>query len=176
MGRPKLHLPWGEGTVLGATLAALRGGGVERIVVVVAAAPPADPAPPGVEWAINPAPEGGMLSSILVGWRALAAAAPNPLLVCPADLPALAAATVAGLLAAQRRHGGPVVPTYRGRRGHPLLLDPAWAARIPELDPAVGLRQLLALAADDLLQLPVEDPGAVHDVDTPEDYERLRPS
>jgi CTP:molybdopterin cytidylyltransferase MocA len=37
MGRPKLLLPWGETTVIGATVAALHGGGIAEVVLV---APP----------------------------------------------------------------------------------------------------------------------------------------
>src|SRR5688500_10216452 len=35
MGRPKLSLPLGDGTVLGHLVAALRSGGADRVVVVV---------------------------------------------------------------------------------------------------------------------------------------------
>ena len=178
MGRPKLTLPWREGSVLEATLAALLAGGAERAVVV--AGPGAILAgwqpPAGVTLASNPSPERGMLSSVRAGLAALAEAGPAPrmLLVCPGDLPALRAETVRELLAAQRRHGGIVVPVHGGRRGHPLVVPERWLPAIGELDEAVGLRQLLRVAVDDLLQHPVDDPGTVLDVDTPEAYESLR--
>lgn len=180
MGRPKLLLPWGTGTVIDATLAALREGGVRRVTVVTAAGGPLAgwQAPAGVTLAENPDVERGMLSSVQAGLRLLLAREPlppDPLVVCPADLPALRASTVATLLAAQRRHGGLVVPSYQGKRGHPLLVPPRWQPAILQLDDAVGLRQLLALAAADLLRLPVDDPGTVRDVDTPEAYDTLRP-
>jgi CTP:molybdopterin cytidylyltransferase MocA len=178
MGRPKLLLPWEGSTVLEATLAALLSGGVDRVVVVtepgggiLARWPP----PPRVTLAENPTPRLGMLSSVRAGLAALAAAAPpRLLLVCPGDLPALRAETVRELLAVQRRHGGIVVPACRGRRGHPILVPRRWLPEIGRLDEAVGLRQLLRVAADDLLAQPVEDAGTVLDVDTPEAYESLR--
>ena len=40
------------------------------------------------------------------------------------------------------------------------------------LDPTVGLRQLLERHA--VTELAVDDPGSVADLDTPDDYERLR--
>lgn len=181
MGKPKLLLPWGETTVLESTLAALRGGGVEAVVVVIAPDGPLSrwTPPVGVRCALNPTPAQGMLSSVLVGLDALgidATPAPDPLLVCPADLPSLRASTVNALLAEYRREGGIVVPRHRRRRGHPLLIAPNWQARIPEL--AVhegGLRRILELAAGAVHELLVDDPGCVHDVDTPEDYATLRP-
>ena len=177
MGRPKLLLPWGESTVLESTLAALREGGVPTIVVVLA---PQGPLagwrpPPGVRTAVNPEPASGMLSSVLVGLAALATA-PDPLLVCPADLPALRPSTVAALLAAYSELGGVVVPRHGRRRGHPLLIAPRWQARMPEIaHHRTGLRRILELAAGAVLEVVVDDPGAVGDVDTPEDYALLAP-
>ena len=176
MGRPKLTLPWDGGIVLDATLAALLAGGVRRAVVVTSPATALSGwrPPPHVSVVENPSPELGMLSSVRAGLAALSAAgAPDLLLVCPGDLPALRSATVRELLAVQLRHGGIVVPVHGERRGHPLLVPQRWLAAIGELDDAVGLRQLLRLASADVLHLQVEDPGTVLDVDTPEAYESL---
>jgi molybdenum cofactor cytidylyltransferase len=194
MGKPKLLLPWGESTVLESTLAALREGGVPTIVVVIAPAGPlAEWQPPaGVRTAVNPEPAAGMLSSILVGLAALATTPddealgagistspqpkPDPLVVCPADLPALRPSTVAALLAAYRTTGGVVVPRHGRRRGHPLLIPPRWQARMPELARHEGgLRRILELAAGSVHEIVVDDPGSVRDVDTPEDYVQLAP-
>ena len=178
MGRPKLLLPWGESTVLESTLAALRDGGVATIVVVLAPQGPLEgwQPPAGVQTAVNPEPASGMLSSVLVGLAALSAPAPDPLLVCPADLPALRASTVAALLADYRERGGVVVPRHGRRRGHPLLIAPNWQARMPEIaHHQTGLRRILELAAGAVHELPVDDPGSIRDVDTPEDYARLLP-
>jgi molybdenum cofactor cytidylyltransferase len=180
MGRPKLLLPWGELSVLGATLAALREGGAASVRLVIAADGPlaAWEPPAGVRVVVNPDPQRGMLSSILAGLGSLAAEgkAADPLLVCPADLPALRAGTVAKLLASYRADGGVVVPRHGNRRGHPLLVSPGWQARMPELARHEGgLRRLLELAAGAVRQVQVDDPGCVRDVDTPGDYAALRP-
>lgn len=134
----------------------------------------------GVTLAVNPAPERGMLSTIRAGIAALGGAAVlasrgEVLLVCPGDVPALRAETIAGLLARQAASGAPLaVPVHRGRRGHPLAIAPLLLSEIDGLDLAVGLRQLLDRHAAELLEVEVDDPGAVEDVDTPEDYRRLR--
>lgn len=181
MGRPKLLLPFADGTVIGGVVAALRGGGVGAVALVVA---------PGDEelaaWArersltvaVNPRPEDGMLSTIRAGLAALGgtaalAAAGRPLLVTPADLPALSAATVRAVLAAIDAGAPLAVPLHHGRRGHPLGIAAPLLPEIDRLDADVGLRQLLDRHAADLRELPVDDRGAVEDVDTPEDYARL---
>ncbi|HVT61585.1 MAG TPA: nucleotidyltransferase family protein [Thermoanaerobaculia bacterium] len=185
MGRAKLLLPFGDTTLVGALADALHQGGAEAIVVVTApgdAALRAWSAEAGLVSAINPRPEQGMLSSVRAGIAALGGAAElgrrgATLLVTPADLPALRGETVTELL--QRLAASPwarlAVPVYRGRRGHPLAIAALLLDEIDALDPRRGLRHLLDRHLGDLLEVVVEDPGAVADVDTPGDYESLRP-
>ncbi len=193
MGRPKLLLPYGDGTVLGSLVGALRVAGATPIVVVAAAADAemrawcataiaaaATPDAGGLIVALNASPERGMLSSILAGLAALGGAGTlaggqATLLVCPGDLPALRPETVIELLRRRAAAGaGLAVPVHRGHRGHPLAVAPALVPEIASLDPGRGLRQLLDLHPGDLLTVEVEDPGCVADLDTPEDYDRLR--
>ncbi len=180
MGRAKLLLPVAGTSLVGATAEALLAGGATAICLVVR---PEDG--PLHRWAVvrgvglaeNPAPRRGMLSSILAGLDALGgaehlAAAGEPLLVCPADLPALAASTVAAVLARLRHGASLAVPVHAGRRGHPLGIAAPRIVDLPGLDPTVGLRQLLARRPDEVAEVPVDDAGCVRDIDTPEDYER----
>ncbi len=73
-----------------------------------------------------------MLSSILAGLDALGGAAAieaagRPLLVTPADLPAIEPSTIQKLIdALERSDAALAVPAYRGKRGHPLAI----AARV----------------------------------------------
>ena len=133
----------------------------------------------GAQVAINPDPSQGMLSSLRAGIAAAGGAEQlarqgEVLLVAPADLPALRPATVAELLWRRASAGALLaVPTVHGRRGHPLALAPPLLTDIETLDLAVGLKQLLERHASAVLGVPVEDGGAVHDVDTPEDYAAL---
>lgn len=181
MGRPKLLLPFGEGTVVGGVLAALRGGGAGEVVVVAApddAALAAWARGEGLLLAVNPRPEEGMLSSIraglaAVGGTASLAAAGRAVLVTPGDLPALRAATVAAVLAALAAGTPLAVPVFAGRRGHPLGIAPPLLPEIDRLTLGAGLRQLLDRQAAELHEIPVDDPGCLHDVDTPADYARV---
>lgn len=183
MGRDKLLLPWGETVVLAAVLASLRAGGAERVVVVASATNAAlldwleetDQ-----EWTLNERPEEGMLSSVWAGLSALGGGESirrqaAPLLICPGDLPEIDPATVERLLEAIRAGASLAVPTFLGRRGHPLAVAPVWAAEIPAIDPEIGLRQLLELHRDGVTELTVEDEGILRDLDTPEDYRSGKP-
>jgi molybdenum cofactor cytidylyltransferase len=182
MGRPKLLLPYAGGTLVGALVASLRGGGVSTVLLVTA---PGDEdlrawaREAGVSVAVNPAPERGMLSTILEGLAALGGAAAlarrgELLLVSPADLPAVRPDTIARLIREATESGAPLaVPVYQGKRGHPLAIAPALIPGIETLDPEVGLKQLRDRHEAELLNVEVEDAGVVLDVDTPEEYENL---
>ena len=182
MGRPKLLLPFRGTSLVGAVAEALRQAGADPIVLV-ASAERKDlldwARETGLTAAVNPDPGRGMLSSIREGIAALGGAAAlaragEVLLVCPADLPALRAATVGELLRRQAEAEAPLaVPVFRGKRGHPLAIAPALIPEIETLDLEVGLRQLLDRHAAEVLEVQVGDEGAVEDVDTPEDYARL---
>ncbi|HYG64534.1 MAG TPA: nucleotidyltransferase family protein [Thermoanaerobaculia bacterium] len=188
MGRPKLLLPVGDTTLVGAVAASLRRAAVSPIVLVTA--PDANGGAlrdwargagiEGLRVAVNPAPERGMLSTIREGIAALGGAADlaergEILLVTPADLPGLRPESVRQLLHFMVTADGTAlaVPVHRGRRGHPLAIAPFLIPEIGELDPDVGLRQLLDRHADEVIEVEMDDPGVVEDVDTPEDYARL---
>ena len=180
MGRDKLLLPWGETVVVGSVLDALDGGGCHPVVVVVS--------PSNVvlrEWlsargrttAVNPDPERGMLSTILEGIEALGGAGvlestTDGLLVCPGDHAGLAPATVAAVRGALVDAAALAVPILDGRRGHPLGIASELLREVPELDPSIGLRQLVSRHATDLVEIPVADRATVRDLDTPQDYRR----
>ncbi len=179
MGRPKLLLPFGGGTVIGSLVQSFRTAGIERIVIVT---PPEDL--PLQDWArrsglilaINPDPERGMLSSIQEGLSAVGGAQGwrEPLLISPADLPALQPETIRATLAALEATGSALAwPTHRGKNGHPLAIGTEAVAEIPTLDPAIGLKQLRERFAGRTVEIAVDDAGAVSDVDTAEEYEAL---
>jgi len=181
MGQPKLLLPFGETTVLGALVGSLRQAGIERIVIVTA---PDDhdlaawALEQRLEHAVNPHPERGMLSTILAGIDELGGARAlalygEPLVISPADMPAIRPATIRRLLAELAAGSSSItVPMYAGHRGHPLCLSPQLTRRLAELDLTIGLKQLLE-EEHDLLEVPIEDPGVRSDIDTPEEYENL---
>jgi len=182
MGRPKLLLPYLEGTIVGALVASLQAAGVETIALISA---PEDRAlqdwarAAGLVSAVNPAPERGMLSTIQEGIAVLGGAAAlleqrRTLLISPADLPAIRPATISEVVRRREAANAPLaLPVWRGHHGHPLVIAPELIPEIAALDPAIGLRQLRDRHAAATLWIEVDDPGAVQDVDTPDDYQAL---
>jgi len=182
MGRPKLILAVGGRTVISRVVTALRGGGVGRVVVV---APPADAAgatvlhseaeAAGADLVVPATRPFDMRASVEHGLDRLEAgeAAPTTVLLVPADSPGLNPELVALVVGAARADAGSiVVPVVGGRRGHPVALPWPVALAVRRLPAGVGVNALLALHAPKVVELGVTDPGAVGDLNTPDDYER----
>jgi molybdenum cofactor cytidylyltransferase len=96
-------------------------------------------------------------------------------LLTPADHPILSVAVVQSLRAAWNAGRGPIiVPTYQGRRGHPTLFGWEFAARVGDIPSDRGLDWLLERHAAGVVELPLDRPELLCDLDTPADYERLQ--
>lgn len=120
----------------------------------------------------NPRFEEGMLTSVQAG---VAAASPDTewFLVALGDQPSLQPATVERLLhAASEGDATILVPSYNGRRGHPLLIHASHREEIGKLNGPMGLRELLLRHPESVRHLVVPEEAVLHDMDTPEDYQR----
>lgn len=182
MGRPKALVTWNGEPLLAHVARSLEAVREVETVCVVLGAAAAEiratiPLPPHVRVAVNESWEyGGMLSSILTGLRALEAegAAAGGLLVWPVDHPAVRPSTVAALVRASASEWVDVaVPAYHGRRGHPVLFGPATYEALASAPPDEGARSIVRARAASRLELPVDDPGVVTDLDWPADLEAL---
>jgi molybdenum cofactor cytidylyltransferase len=198
MGRFKLTLPWGDRTVIGQVVATLESAGIGQIIIVTGhcadevAAALAGTTAHAVH---NPDYAAGeMLSSIQAGVHALTdrrGLKPSPsrsthraagegqlqraedapaVLLCLGDQPQMQAATVRTVSAAGEADGWNriVIPSYRMRGGHPILL-PNWLW--PEILGCTStLRDVMAAHRDRTRFLVVDTPTILADLDTPEDY------
>lgn len=119
----------------------------------------------------NPAPERGMASSVALGFARLLEAphfAEVPAaFLWPVDHPYVRPETLRALAAALGTHAV-ARPRYRERGGHPpLVARSAWPALAACADVPGGARAVIATL--DTVDVPVDDPGVVRDVDTPAD-------
>ena len=84
------------------------------------------------------------------------------------DMPWVAEATVRDLLA--RAGASRIVrPTLDGAPGFPVLFGRAFWAELADRADGDGARDLIARHRASLIELPVNDPGVLRDVDRPED-------
>ena len=169
-GSPKLVADVDGVPLLQRTLASLLDAGLARVVVVTRDGATFDGvaalADSRVATVVNPDPGRGMFSSIQAG---LAAAGGDVVLVLPADMPFVAAATIETVAAQAIASGAVVVPVHDGRRGHPLAIPRASCERLGALAPDTTLKDALASTGVSRTELDVDDPGVVNDVDVPGD-------
>lgn len=178
MGRPKAFLPMTPGgTVLGRVLGTLADAAVAPLVVVVRERFPLEDAwndsrAGGVRLVINPNADRGQLSSLVCGIDAIDPAAPAVLMTL-VDIPLVRTTTVTALLRAWEQERAVFVrPLYEGRHGHPVIFGRPLLDALVQGDPAEGARPVVRSFAREAIDVPVDDPGVLIDLDTPEEYAR----
>lgn len=172
MGRQKLLLPWGGGTVISTVVDEVLRAGLSRVVLVVGEDEPRlrdALAGRAVEVVRNPDAEGEMLGSVRCGLRALTDR--EAALVVLGDQPALRAEWIVGMLCAFDG-SSIVVPVCGGKRGHPMLLPRRlWSEVLEGLD-GRGLKGLIDAHPEAVREWAVDDRRVLSDLDTPADYAR----
>jgi CTP:molybdopterin cytidylyltransferase MocA len=182
MGRPKAALPLGSAgrTVLSCSVDTLLAAGLPAVTVVAGAHPDAVRAAwPSRDRRVriieHPGWAQGQLSSLVAGLNAVADPQLEALLVTLVDVPLVSAATVRAVVAAWRKTRAPIVRPVDGKlHGHPVIFDRVVFEELRGADPAVGAKAVFAAHLTEICDVPVNDPGAFQDLDTPEDYERIR--
>jgi len=112
----------------------------------------------------------GMLSSVKCGFRNLPGELQS-VIVFQGDQPLISPHTVNEVINAWRESGkGIVIPVTGGKRGHPILIDRKYRDEIEKLDDTIGLRSLSAKFSDDVLEVEVDAPEILTDIDTQQDY------
>lgn len=121
----------------------------------------------------NPAYADGMSTSVIAGVRALDP--DDAIMVCLCDQPHLPPDVFDAVLEAYREgDAAVVVPTIAGDTGHPVVFDPSLRGAMLDVEASVGLRSVTYANRDRTLRVPVDVVGVLDDIDTQEDYERLR--
>jgi molybdenum cofactor cytidylyltransferase len=90
-------------------------------------------------------------------------------LIALADMPFLRRTTIAAVRDALAGGAPLVAPYFRARRGHPVGLSHEFFHELVALRGDEGAKRLLAAHEKQMVKIPVGDPGALRDIDRPED-------
>jgi molybdenum cofactor cytidylyltransferase len=119
----------------------------------------------------NPDYTSGMSSSIKRGLAAVPEGC-AAVMIALADQPLIGTETFNQLVRIYQDHRPLlVIPTYRDRNGHPIIVDLRLKQEILSMDPEQGLRQVVRSHADDTMRVPVESEAVLIDFDVPGDYQ-----
>jgi CTP:molybdopterin cytidylyltransferase MocA len=149
------------------------GAGFDPVLAVVG---PQDPAvahaaaSAGARVILHPGWASGRTGSLKVGLSAVGPA--DAVLVWPIDHPFASGDTAAALRSAGSGDALAtwVLPTFRGRGGHPVYLKSPVYPRIHDLSEDAPLRSLLPGLGAQVLRVTTEDPGVVANADTQEAF------
>jgi molybdenum cofactor cytidylyltransferase len=175
MGEPKMLLPFGQKTIIEHIVDNILSSKADKTLVVlgshreeifnkISGRP--------VLTAVNHRYKEGMLSSIQTGFEAL----PKETLaaiVFLGDQPLIPFSVIDDLIEGYRRtQKGILLPVHKKNRGHPILIDMKYKHEVLTLSPDIGLRALVHGHPEDMLEVEVNSPHILKDIDKPEDYLR----
>ncbi|MGH9703631.1 MAG: nucleotidyltransferase family protein [Candidatus Acidiferrales bacterium] len=97
------------------------------------------------------------------------------MLLCPVDHPLISANVVAALIEKFDASCRPIVlPTFHGRRGHPVIFRNNLYEELLAASPELGARAVVWSQAADVLEVPVEEPAVVLNLNDPEALRQAR--
>jgi CTP:molybdopterin cytidylyltransferase MocA len=178
MGTPKALLPYRGKTFLNHLIEVTRhprvgitcvilGAHVDRIRKTVTGE--------AVATVVNADWQQGQLSSIQAAIRSLPPEQTAGLILCPVDHPIVSAALVARLIDEFDSRGKLIaLPTFRGRRGHPVIFRASLYTELLQCSPEVGARQLVWAHAADVAEVPTEEEGVVLNLNDPASLARVQ--
>ena len=174
MGELKQLMPFGQSTIVEQAVDNLLGSSVDEVILVVGykaedvikaiAAKP-------IKLVINPDYEQGMSTSVIAGLNLVHSGVQGVMLAL-GDQPLVDSQTINILIGEFYNHDkGIAVPTYQGRRGHPIIFAIKYKEQLLKLGGDVGGRKIIKDHPDDILEVAVNSESVIADFDTTDDYQ-----
>ena len=175
MNTPKMLLPFMGKTIIETVVNNALNSEIKNIMVVMGSShiEIADAVSSyNVDMCFNKNFRDGMLSSVKCGIRSI----PDDFtaaVVMQGDQPMIPPEIINNLVNSWRSSGyGIIIPVFEGKRGHPILIDRKYKVEIEKLTGDEGLHALPSKFRDDVLEIEMNTPGILRDIDTREDYLR----
>lgn len=173
MGCPKMLLPFHDSTMLECVITCVSKSKVDKILVVLGAEKEvmthlAEKL--HIEYCFNENYKEGMLTSVQCGFKNLPSVC-KASFVFQGDQPLITFNTIDTLIDSYKSSGkGIIIPVYKKKRGHPILIDMKYRSEIDKLSHTKGLRSLSYKFSDDVLEVETDESGILRDFDTFEQY------
>lgn len=175
MEGPKALLPFKGKTLIRRVADSLTAaGGLSPIVVVLGAHEELirpEVAKLNVHVITNDGYRTGQLSSLQKGLEVVRESPATGVLVHPVDHPAVKTETVRAILKCfAASHAPVVVPTYNGRRGHPVIFSEKLFDELMKAPVEIGARAVVWRHVEDIVEVATDDCAIIQNIDTPKDY------
>jgi molybdenum cofactor cytidylyltransferase len=119
-----------------------------------------------VELVINYNYEEGMFSSVKEGIKTIKA---ERFFLTPGDYPFISKDVIAKLMEEKSKI---TIPTFNGKKGHPIIIDSSLIPEILKEKNSYNLRDFTIKQGYEIVE--VEDDGIIYDVDTMDDYKKIK--
>ncbi len=129
----------------------------------------------GIREAFNPDYEKGMFTSIRTGLGAAKTNAGNGfcgVLLIPVDCPLISVSVFRKMM--DEAESNFAVPTFEGKKGHPLFIPAGFMDEILSYDGEGGLKAITDKYWDRMDRIPTGEEGCIMDMDTPQGYQDIR--
>ena len=180
MGQNKLLMPFGDKSLIEHAVDTLKASDVDEIVVVLGHE--ADQVRSRLErrrvnFVHNPDYREGLSTSVRTGMSAVAKGA-DAIMIYLADQPLIQPDEISRLIQAfaeaKRAGKSIVVPFFENRRGNPVILDASYRAMVLDIVGDVGCRRIIRRYPEQVFAVQMQTDHVVRDVDTLEDFLRVR--
>jgi molybdenum cofactor cytidylyltransferase len=181
MGRPKALLPWRRGTFLGSAIRLLT---ANTDLVIVVGGRNSKEIEPTVDanagyLIVNRDPDRGQFSSLQLGLQEVLNRGRDSAIVTLIDRPPALPETVHHLRneylhLIRKDQVWAVVPELEGQHGHPIIIGRELIGLIIDAPATSNAREIMHANQSHIAYVPVTDPFVTMNIDTPEDYERVR--
>ena len=177
MGTPKQLLPWGKTIILQQVIDNATASHLDKVLLVIGAH--ADEIESKITVSskimivVNDDFKEGMSSSVKCGVKNAPAGAEAFMLLL-GDQPFISPAIIDRVLDEYRKSKrGIVIPVYDKKRGHPVIFDAKYKQELLAIADG-GAKAVVNNHLHDILEVPLEAPEILTDIDTPQDYQKAR--
>ena len=181
MGSPKALLKLNDKTFLQHVVDVLHSARIINVVIVLGSE--AENIRKSLSWftgkiVVNEDWQKGQLSSIIAGINSLdidksESEKVHGVMICPVDHPLISQSILVDLLQGfWISKKDIIVPTFNGKRGHPVIFSREIFEELRTMPYEIGARAMLHKHPEKILEVPVNDEGILINIDTIEDYRK----
>ncbi len=122
---------------------------------------------------VNSQWEQGQISSLQAALGSLPGGTSDGILLCLVDHPLISASLVSALIERFYASGKLIaLPTYKGKRGHPVIFASALYSELLAAPPQTGARAVVWAHSADVLEVPTGEEGVVVNLNDPQALKR----
>ena len=124
-----------------------------------------------IKFVFNSNFETGMASSIKKGINNLSEKT-DAFFISLGDMPSISYGTYNQLIKCYKNRKA-IIPMFKGQKGNPVLFPKSFEEKLSSIQGDYGAKKILEINKREVLNLEINDPGIIKDLDVPSDFNNL---